>query len=268
MLSQSLKRPQQAPDGEGPHPARTAPRRAGERRQALGRAGVLLAVVALAAGCGLPRDPQGTLERVRGGTLRVGVVEREPFTRVENGTPAGPEVELVQELARTLGATVEWTVAAEPRAMEALEHLQLDLVIGGIPADTPYGSKVALSRPYLRSRFTVGVPPGQSPPSELKGQRVAVEPGQSAIALLEEQGAVPEPTKALSSAPGLRAGPDWQLEAWGYMPSGFTLKKEEVLVVAPPGENGWLRQIDLFLHEHRAQVRARLVEAARQGEAR
>jgi polar amino acid transport system substrate-binding protein len=230
--------------------------------------GLLLAVLMLSAGCGIPKDSGSTLERVRGGTLRVGVVEREPFTRVENGTPSGPEVELVQELARTLGATVEWTVGAEPRLMEALTHRQLDLVIGGIPADTAYGSHLALSQPYLRSRLTVGVPPGQTPPGELKGQRVAVEPGHVAIALLEKEGAVPEPTKSLSTAPGLRAAPDWQLEAWGYTPTEFTLKKEEVLLVGPPGENGWLRQVDLFLRAQKDPARARLVEAAKHGEAR
>ena len=230
--------------------------------------GALLAAVLLAAGCGIPRDMDSTLERVRGGTLRVGVVEREPFTRVEHGTPAGPEVELVQELAQKLGATVEWTVGAESRLMEAVSHRQLDLVIGGIAADTPYGSHVALSQPYLHGRLTVGVPPGQAAPSELKGQRVAVAQGHVASALLEKKGAVPEPAKSLETAPGLRVGPDWQLEAWGYTPMELTLKKEEVLVVAPQGENGWLRQVDLFLHEREAQARTRLVEAARQGEAR
>jgi polar amino acid transport system substrate-binding protein len=229
---------------------------------------LLLAVLMMSAGCGIPKDSDSTLERVRGGTLRVGVVERPPFTQVEHGTPSGPEVELVQELARTLSATVEWTVGAEPRLMEALSHRQLDLVIGGIPADTPYGSHLALSQPYLRARLTVGVPPGQTPPGGLKGQRVAVESGHAAIALLEKQGAVPEPTKSLSTAPGLRAGMDWQLEAWGYTPLELTLKKEEVLVVAPPGENGWLRQVDLFLRERKSPARTRLVEAAKRGEAR
>ncbi|MDY7227343.1 substrate-binding periplasmic protein [Hyalangium rubrum] len=244
------------------------PEGAGKHHTPSRAVGLLLAVLVLAAGCGFPRDPEGTLERVRGGMMRVGVVEREPFTRVEEGTPTGPEVELVQEFARTLGATVEWTVGAEPRLMEALAHQQLELVIGGIPADTPYGSKGGLSQPYLRSQLRVGAPPEQTPPSELKGQRVAVEKGHVAIALLEEKGAVPEPTSTLASAPGLRAGFDWQLEAWGYTPTGPTLKKEEVLLVVPPGENGWLRQVDLFLHEHRDQARARLVEAAKQGATR
>jgi len=246
-----------------------APRRwAGRRTSAPWGVSWLLAVVLLGAGCGIPKDVDSTLERVRGGTLRVGVVEHEPFTRVENGTPAGPEVQLAQELAQKMGATVAWTVGAESRLMEAVSHRQIDLVIGGIAADTPYGSHVGLSQPYLRARLTVGVPAGQTAPSELKGQRVAVAQGHAASALLEKKGAVPEPVKSLSTAPGLRAAPDWQLEAWGYTPTELSLKKEAVLMVVPPGENGWLRQVDLFLHEREAQARTRLVEAARQGEER
>jgi polar amino acid transport system substrate-binding protein len=229
------------------------------------RAVGVLAVLVLSIGCGLPRDPDGTLERVRGGTLRAGLVERPPFTQAGPETPSGVEVILVQELARSLGATVEWTVGTEPRLMEALKHRKLDLVVGGISADTPYAAHVALSRPYLRARLTVGAPTGEAVPRELKGHPVAVEPGHSALALLEEEGAVPQPTAQVHAAPGLRAGLDWQLEAWGYTAGETTLKTEEVLVVAAPGENAWLRQVDLFLHENASRARERLVRAARDG---
>ncbi len=64
---------------------------------------VLLLAAALAlGGCEYPRDPEGTLDRVRGGTLRVGISPSEPWvTLAENEPPAGVEVELVQEFART-----------------------------------------------------------------------------------------------------------------------------------------------------------------------
>src|SRR3712207_7643050 len=45
------------------------------------RSAALASLLALvAAACDLPRDPEGTLQRVRGGTMRVGVVERRPWT--------------------------------------------------------------------------------------------------------------------------------------------------------------------------------------------
>ena len=59
---------------------------------------VLLLIAALVlGGCQFPRDPEGTLDRVRGGTLRVGISPSEPWvTLVEDEPPAGVEVELVQ----------------------------------------------------------------------------------------------------------------------------------------------------------------------------
>jgi len=55
---------------------------------------VVLAAVALmaVAGCGIPRDPESTLDRVRGGALRAGITASEPWTTLEGGRPGGVEV--------------------------------------------------------------------------------------------------------------------------------------------------------------------------------
>ena len=63
-------------------------------------------VTALFAGCGvtIPTDPEGTLERVSGGTLRVGVSPNPPWTEVTQGAePTGTEVRLVEEFAPPSG---------------------------------------------------------------------------------------------------------------------------------------------------------------------
>ena len=57
-----------------------------------------------AAGCGIPRDPESTLDRVRGGTLRAGITASEPWTTLEGGRPGGVEVALVERFAQELGA--------------------------------------------------------------------------------------------------------------------------------------------------------------------
>ncbi len=62
----------------------------------------------LLAGCQWPRDVDGTLERVSGGTLRGGVSEADPWVRLEGSEPSGVDVELVRRLARELDAAVEW----------------------------------------------------------------------------------------------------------------------------------------------------------------
>jgi hypothetical protein len=72
-------------------------------------------VAALAAvavvGCQFPADPDGTLERVRGGgtPLRVGVSEHDPWVRLDGGEPGGIEPELVRRFAATIDARIEWT---------------------------------------------------------------------------------------------------------------------------------------------------------------
>src|SRR5687767_518503 len=74
-----------------------------------------------------PEDPEGTLDRVRGGTVRVGLTEHDPWTLVDG--PAGVEVELVERFAERLDATIEWTDGSEQEMFGALEAGSLDLVI-------------------------------------------------------------------------------------------------------------------------------------------
>ena len=79
-------------------------------------------VTALFAGCGvsIPTDPKGTLERVSGGTLRVGVSPNPPWTEAAQGAePTGTEVRLVEEFATTLPAEIGWTLGGEDPDQDA-----------------------------------------------------------------------------------------------------------------------------------------------------
>ncbi len=112
---------------------------------------MVAAVAGLLASCGLsiPVDPNGTLDRVTGGTLRVGVSPNPPWTEItEGGEPTGTEVGLVREFAATLPAEVSWTVGGEEALITAMEHGALDLVIGGLTADTPWEKHAAITKPY------------------------------------------------------------------------------------------------------------------------
>jgi hypothetical protein len=122
--------------------------------------------LALAGACAdLPRDPEGALERARGGTLRVGGVDAPPWIVRSGERATGPEAELVEAFARTLGARVEWRWAAHDEHMHALERYEVDVVAAGLTQATPWRARVALSRPWLRqerARHVLAVPAGEN----------------------------------------------------------------------------------------------------------
>lgn len=131
----------------------------------------LLAIVGIA--CGIPRDPRGTLDRVRGGTMRVGVAERAPWVILAGTEPTGVEPQLLRSFARALGARIAWTPGVESELMEALERGELDVVAGGLTRSTAWHERVALTRPYRTtntasgsgedvSEHVMAVPPGEN----------------------------------------------------------------------------------------------------------
>ena len=134
------------------HPVSGWPARS-RRRAVCGLALVAVLVTGCAPGVlGIPRDPDGTAERVaRTGVLRAGAAPRPGWVGapVERGAPpTGREPELVDRFARSLGARVEWTVAGEEELFDQLSHAQLDLVVGGLTDKNPWVSEIGLTRPY------------------------------------------------------------------------------------------------------------------------
>ena len=107
-------------------------------------------LLALSA-CGLriPVDPDGTLDRVQGGTLHVGVSPHEGWAEVVDGEGVGREAELVEGFADSIDAEVVWTEGGEEHLMEALESGEVDLVIGGLSDATPWTTHAAITRTYL-----------------------------------------------------------------------------------------------------------------------
>lgn len=136
------------------------------------RAGALLLALASLA-CGrFPRDPEGTLEEVRGGVLRVGAVASPSLLERTPDGADGPEAQVVERVARALGARVEWVWLAEEEAMERLERFELHVVAAGLSERSPWSGRVALTRPWSEGREAdrvLAVPPGEN------GFLVAVE---------------------------------------------------------------------------------------------
>lgn len=123
---------------------------------------LLTALLAL-PGCGAyPADPDGTLDRVRGGTLRVGASANGDWVRLPDaggartGRVEGTEADLVRQFADSLDAEVEWVQGTEHVLAEELKHGSLDLVIGGLDDKTPWTTHAGLTRPYTESRDSRG----------------------------------------------------------------------------------------------------------------
>src|ERR671933_421682 len=91
----------------------------------------LISSICLSLGCtNLPRDPKETLRQLHSRPIRVGLVEQRPWVVRTSGEPAGVEVDLIRNFAGELGTTPEWHWGGEQAQLEALQHYQLDIVIG------------------------------------------------------------------------------------------------------------------------------------------
>jgi polar amino acid transport system substrate-binding protein len=120
----------------------------------------------LAAGCGMPKDADGAMSKIRNGTLRVGIAENPPWVAVNGAEVSGIEPQLVGDLARQLNSHVKNVYGSETLLLEALHRRELDMVIGGFTADSPWKRDVALTKPYHEDRnkrqHALALPPGEN----------------------------------------------------------------------------------------------------------
>ncbi len=121
-----------------------------------------MSLVVLAACETYPRDPEGTLDTARNGTLHVGVTEAPPWIVRAGHEAVGPEAEVVKGFARSIDADIAWEWGPAEHHFERLEKFELDLVAAGLTKDTPWKKRLAVSRPYLGSSRVLVGPPGEN----------------------------------------------------------------------------------------------------------
>lgn len=115
---------------------------------------IATAILVALSGCGvtIPSDPHGTLDRVTGGVLRVGVTHNDPWVVVDStADPVGDEPALLREFAARLDAQLVWNVDSEGDLVGALERGELDVVIGGFTDRTPWSDRAAMTVPYTQA---------------------------------------------------------------------------------------------------------------------
>ena len=158
-------------EAQSPKPDRRAVRK--RNATAVGLKTILIAQLALGACEPFPRDPEGTLERATSGTLRVGATEAPPWlVREADASASGPEAELIEAFARSIDAQIEWRWCYDDAHLHRLERYELDLAAGGLRADSPWKTRVTLTRPWRvddEMERVLAVPPGEN------GMLVALE---------------------------------------------------------------------------------------------
>jgi polar amino acid transport system substrate-binding protein len=223
---------------------------------------LLLLVALLAAGCQYPRDPEGTLDRVRGGVLRVGVTHADPWVTLDGGAPGGVEVELLERFAETLDAEVEWVEGSESDLMEALHGRQLDVVVAGLTRRSEWQRVAALTRPFVSYEVVIAAPDQATADrlsEDLGGERIAVEAHSPEAAKLEEDtDADVMPVADIAAVDGPVAVPEYVLDDLGYVRTDAELDEHEHAMAVSMGENAFLVELERFLLDREAEAGALL----------
>lgn len=229
------------------------------RAQLLRRTARLLAfgaVLALSACRGYPRDPDGTLDRVLATkAVRVVAVDHPPWVVASGGaTPTGVEADLVEALARELGVAVEWRRAPAFEALDALDHGEADLAIGGFTQREVDAYGIAAGTyAYFAEETVVAARPGTPSPRDIDGRRV-LSPDLTAAGLVRAEGGVP----VTEGDADLVALPRWQLPEGGLVPTEIVLGRAEHILAVPKGENAWIMRVERVLRGQAGDVGARL----------
>lgn len=116
----------------------------------------LLLVGSLLAGCGLPKDPEHTTDRVRSNGVRIGVSERSPWVTRSGAEPSGVEADWARAFAARHGLEIKWRWGSEQELLDALMHFELELVLAGLVEDSPWAKSVGVTKPYCRVTHETG----------------------------------------------------------------------------------------------------------------
>jgi polar amino acid transport system substrate-binding protein len=218
---------------------------------------IAVAVLAALAGCQYPRDVEGTLDRVEGGTMRVGVSDNQPWVNTDGSEPTGVEPTIVRRFAQQLDAEVHWVQGDSEELVEALERGQLDVVIAGITRTSLYKRKVALTRPYVDTELFLAHPKGEEMPEEDHDTRIAVEADTQEAGLLDHK-----TDYGLLERDSLE-GIDRPALVWDYWLDDLPqmeatdedLIDEEHAIAVRFGENAFLTELERFLLDREGEWR-------------
>ena len=220
---------------------------------------LLLAAISLVLGaCQYPRDVEGTLDRVSGGVMHVGISESDPWVRTGGSEPGGVEVQLLERFARTIDARIEWVEGSESDLIEALHGRKLDVVVAGLTRRSEWQRVAALTRPYLTTKVVIAAPDQRTADElseDLEGHRIAVEANSpEAAKLSQDTDAITREVDDAAKAGGPVVVDDFMLDELGLVATDAELDEHEHCMAVSMGENAFLVKLERFLldREHEA----------------
>lgn len=220
---------------------------------------LLLALVPLVLGaCQYPRDVEGTLARVSGGVMHVGISESAPWVRSGGREPGGVEVQLLRRFARTIDARIRWVRGSESELIEALHGRKLDVVAAGLNRRSEWQRVAALTRPYLTTKVVIAAPDEQTADElseDLEGHRIAVQANSpEAAKLSQDTDAITREVDDPEKARGPVVVEDFMLDELGLVATDAELDEHEHCLAVSMGENAFLVKLERFLldREHEA----------------
>ncbi|MEV4365276.1 transporter substrate-binding domain-containing protein [Nonomuraea sp. NPDC049625] len=155
------------------------------------RSSLLVVLVIAVAGCGSGQAKGDLLQRVKAaGVIRVAQTQANPpWNFLENGKPAGYDVDVANELAKRLGvAKVEFVPSNFQSFIAGVQAGRFDAVISGQTITDERKEQVDFSRPYEVNGISIFVAAGSgiSGVADLKGKKVAVTAGTTQAAFAKK----------------------------------------------------------------------------------
>ncbi|MFI9630630.1 substrate-binding periplasmic protein [Streptomyces sp. NPDC052042] len=149
----------------------------------------LLGGILLLGACSAPSRSKSP-EDLSGTTLKVAFdVDGPPFAYVKGGsTPQGFDVDVIEEVARRTGFTVEKTALPFDGILPALQAGQVQIAAAAISITEERAKSVRFSTPYFQTGLTLAVKPsttGIEKMEDAQGKKLAVRTGASSSLYVE-----------------------------------------------------------------------------------
>lgn len=153
----------------------------------LGLAAISLLVAMIAACSGGSKNVGPTVEDIKAaGKVRIAVFgDLPPYGYVENdGSRAGLDVRIAEQIATDLGVTPEWVQVNADSRVDALKSDKVDIVLANFTVTEDRKQVVDFANPYMKVSIGVASPSDAliTDPAQLNGKELAVTKGTTAEA--------------------------------------------------------------------------------------